>query len=210
MDIVLFITGIAIGLSMTAPLGPVNIIVIRNSIRRGFLVAFLTGLGAVAADAVFSSLAAYGVSSIEHFINVYAKQLTIVGGAILVFMGVRLARHHVSLAELALKEPLRNRQIAGKIAGTFMLTLTNPGIFFGFLAIFGTMNAVLKLGDSTGRPPTVIAGVAVGGALWWLFLSYLVTRLRTRISEALLDRINRWTGVLIAGFGFALLMDGLF
>ena len=49
MDFALLVTGIAIGLSVTAPLGPVNIIVIRNALRRNFVVALLTGLGAVAA-----------------------------------------------------------------------------------------------------------------------------------------------------------------
>ena len=43
MDVILFLTGIAIGLSVSAPLGPVNILVIRNAIRRGFGVAFAGG-----------------------------------------------------------------------------------------------------------------------------------------------------------------------
>jgi hypothetical protein len=45
--------------------------------------------------------------------------------------------------------------------------------------------------------------------LWWLFLSFVVSRLKTRISERALARISRWTGVLIAAFGFALLMEAL-
>jgi len=210
MDVTLLLTGIAVGLSVTAPLGPVNVIVIRNAIKRGFAVAFLTALGAVAADIAYATLAAYGVRSIEHAMIGYGLPLTIVGGLLLVFLGIRLARSHVSLSELALLEPLSNRQMAGKILTTFMLTLTNPGIFFGFLAIFGTMNSVLRLGESLDRPPTVVAGVAAGGLAWWLFLSFVVARLRARISETLFDRINRWTGVLIAAFGFALLMNALF
>ena len=209
MDPVLLATGIAIGLSVTAPLGPVNIIVIRNAIRRSFLVAFLTGMGAVAADMIYATVAAYGVSTIEQFIAQYATPLTIVGGGLLVFIGIRLARSHISLSDLALQEPLRRRQVFGKMATTFMLTLTNPGIFFGFLAIFGTMNAFLRLGASADRPVTVVLGVVLGGTLWWLFLSFVVTKLKARITEKIFDRINRWTGVLIAAFGFALLMDAV-
>ena len=65
----------------------------------------------------------------------------------------------------------------------FSLTLTNPGVFFGFLAIFGTMNAVLRLDEAWHRPPTVVAGVVIGGVLWWLFLSFVVSRFKTRIGE---------------------------
>jgi threonine/homoserine/homoserine lactone efflux protein len=210
MDLILLATGVAIGLSVTAPLGPVNIIVIRNSIRRGMLVAFLTGMGAVVADTIYAALAAYSVSTIEHIVAGYAVPLMLVGGGLLVFMGVRLARSHITLAELALLEPPRKRQVAGKMLTTFMLTLTNPGVFFGFVAIFGTMTAVLRLGESADRPLTVVTGVAIGGTLWWLFLSFVVTRFKSKISERVFDKINRWTGILIAGFGFALLAEAVF
>ncbi len=209
MDPALFATGIAIGLSVTAPLGPVNILVIRNAIRRGFGIAVLTGLGAVAADMIYALVAAYGVSSVAHLITDYAKPLTLAGGALLIVMGIRLARSHVSMAELAAQDPPTRRQILGKMATAFMLTMTNPGIFFGFLAIFGTMAAVLRLGDGASRPAIVVAGVVLGGVLWWLFLGYVVTRFRDRITEKTFDRINRWTGVLIAAFGFALAMEAL-
>ena len=69
MDFILLLTGIAIGLSVTAPLGPVNILVIRNAIRRGFGVALLVGLGAVLADGFYAVIAAYGVSSVAHLID---------------------------------------------------------------------------------------------------------------------------------------------
>jgi arginine exporter protein ArgO len=133
-----------------------------------------------------------------------------VGGVLLVILGVRLARSHVGLTELGLTAPPRGRHVAAKMFTAFVLTITNPGVFFGFLAIFGTMNAVLRLDDSWARPPTVVAGVALGGALWWLFLSFVVSRLKSRISETTFDRINRWTGILIAAFGFALLMEAVF
>jgi len=93
---------------------------------------------------------------------------------------------------------------------TFALTITNPATFFGFLAIFGTMSSVLALASSPLRPPTIVFGVALGAALWWVFISFVVTRLKSRISASTFDRINRWTGVLIAAFGFALLMDVVF
>ena len=210
MDFILLITGIFIGLSVTAPLGPVNLIVTRTAIQRSFGVAVLTGLGAVLADVVYASLAAYGVRSIERFIAQYAMPLTLVGGTMLVILGIRLARSHMSLEQLALQDVPSRRIIIHKALGTFLLTLTNPGVFFGFLAIFGTMSGVLVLASSPGRPLTVVAGVAIGGTLWWLFLSFVVTRLKSRITATTFDRINRWTGVLIAAFGFALLMGALF
>ena len=208
MDVSLLFIGIAIGLAVTAPLGPVNILVIRNAIRRGFTVALLVGLGAVVADVLYATAAAYGISWVSQLIVVYAKPLMIVGGVLLVVTGVWLARKRIELSAIARDEP-QTAKVIGKMLAAFGLTISNPGELFGFLAIFGTMSGVLRLHEDAARPPTVIAGVAIGAILWWLFLSFIVSRLKTRISERALARISRWTGILIAAFGFALLMEAL-
>jgi threonine/homoserine/homoserine lactone efflux protein len=208
MDLSLLFIGMAIGVAVTAPLGPVNILVIRNAIRRGFTVAFLVGLGAVAGDLLYAAAAAYGVSWVSHLVEAYARPLLIVGGVLLVVTGVWLARKHLSLSAVGTDEPQAAR-LAGKMLAAFGLTITNPGEFFGFLAIFGTMSGMLRLHDDSTRPPTVIAGVAIGAVCWWLLLSFMVSRFRSRISDTMLARISRWTGILIAAFGFALLMEAL-
>ena len=64
MDWSLIIAGMSIGLAMAAPLGPVNLIVIRTALCHDLKVAFLAGLGAVLADVVIAGIAAYGIQSI--------------------------------------------------------------------------------------------------------------------------------------------------
>lgn len=209
MDVILLITGAAIGLSVSAPLGPVNLLVIRSAIGRGFGAALLAGLGAVLADGFYAAIAAYGVMSVAHLVTEHARILMIAGGCLLVVVGVKLARTHVGLAALQLQEPPGALETAGRMLTAFSLTITNPGVFFGFLAILGSMSAVLRLDEAWHRPPTVVAGVVIGGVLWWLFLSFAVSRFKTRIGGKSFDRINRWTGLLIAAFGFALLMEAL-
>jgi hypothetical protein len=46
----------------------------------------------------------------------------------------------------------------------------------------------------------------MGGALWWLALSLVISRLKTKLSATTLDKINRWSGIFVAAFGFVLLM----
>lgn len=208
MDFSLLLVGVAIGLAVTAPLGPVNILVIRNAIRRGFGVAFLVGLGAVVADVLYAAAAAYGVSWVSHLFADYARPLMIAGGVLLVVMGVWLARKRIEIAVVEADEP-QAAKVIGRMLAAFGLTISNPGEFFAFIAVFGTMSGLLRLHEDAARPPTVITGVAIGGILWWLFLSFLVSRFRSRISDAALGRINRWTGILIAAFGFALLLEAL-
>jgi threonine/homoserine/homoserine lactone efflux protein len=210
MELFVLSAGVAIGLAMTAPPGPVNLLVIRTAIQQGFGTAFFTGFGAVVSDMIYATIAAYGVSSIAHVITSHARPLMAVGGALLVFIGVRLARTRLGLDPLSPAGSPDGRVIPGKVLTAFSMSITNPGVLFGFIAIFGTMNGVLHLSEHAGRPLVAVAGVAIGATAWWLFLSFFVSRLRERVSEAMFARINRWTGVLIAAFGFALLMEALF
>ncbi len=199
MDWSLIIIGIAVGLAMSAPLGPVNLIVIRTALCHDLKVAFLAGLGAVFADVVIAGIAAYGIQSISHLILDYAKILQIVGGLVLIVLGIRTARTHFAASDLT------NGLHSAKFGLTFSLSVTNPGLVLGYLAIFSSLSPHLALGASPFRPAIVLIGIALGGALWWLLLSFLIDRLRSRLGPSTLDRINRWSGILVAAFGFLLL-----
>lgn len=199
MDWSLIIAGVAVGLAMSAPLGPVNLIVIRTALSHDLKVAFLAGLGAVLADVVIAGIAAYGIQSISHLILDYAKILKIAGGLVLIVLGIRTARTHFADSDLA------TGPHSAKFGLTFSLSVTNPGLVLGYLAIFSSLSTHLALDASPFRPAIVLLGIALGGALWWLLLSFLIGRLKTRLGPSTLDLINRWSGILVAAFGFLLL-----
>lgn len=200
MDLQLIIAGLGIGLAMAAPLGPVNLVVIRTALNHDLKVAFLAGLGAVLADVLMAGVAAYGIQSVQNFFMDYAKYLEIAGGLLLIFLGARTARVHFSTSDLV---PVPH---AARFGLTFSLSVTNPGLALGYLAIFSSMSGILALGASPYRPAIVLIGIALGGALWWLLLSLFVVRLKTRLGPSTLDRINRWSGIFVAAFGFLLLL----
>ena len=200
MDWRLIIAGVSIGLAMAAPLGPVNLIVIRTALCHDLKVAFLAGLGAVLADVLIAGIAAYGIHSIEHLILDYAKPLQIAGGLLLVILGIRTARTHFAASDLA------PGPHSARFGLTFSLSVTNPGLALGYIAIFSSISGLLALGASPYRPAIVLFGIALGGALWWLLLSFFIVRLKTRFGASTLDKINRWSGIFVAAFGFILLM----
>jgi threonine/homoserine/homoserine lactone efflux protein len=201
MDPQLVIAGMSIGLAMSAPLGPVNLIVIRTALNCGFRAAFLAGLGAVLADMSMAGIAAFGLHSIAQFITAYETPLQIIGGLLLVILGIKTARTHFAAADLA---PVVH---AARFGLTYTLSVTNPGLVLGFLSIFSSMSGILAFGASPYRPMQVLLGVAMGGALWWLVLSFVVSRAKSKLSATTLDRINRWSGIFVAAFGFALLLQ---
>ena len=200
MDLSLIIAGLSIGLAMSAPVGPVNLIVIRTALNHDVKVAFLAGLGAVLADVLLAGIAAYGIQSIEHFILDYARFLQIAGGLLLIILGIRTARTYFASSDLT------PGPHSAKFGLTFSLSMTNPGLALGYIAIFSSMSSMLALGASSFRPPIVLIGIALGGAMWWLLLSFFIVRLKTRLGAPTLDKINRWSGIFVAAFGFVLLL----
>src|SRR2546423_9971958 len=95
------LAGVLIGIAIAAPIGPINLIVLRNSLRRGFQAGVLTGFGSVLGDGLFASVAAFGVRQIEEFMETHSVLLGVIGGLILVAAGIKTSRSHVDLQALA-------------------------------------------------------------------------------------------------------------
>jgi arginine exporter protein ArgO len=199
------VAGVAIGLAVAAPLGPVNLMVLRASFAGTWRSGFSVGCGALVADTALAAMAAFGVRFVEQFVQNYTVVLSIIAGLVLVVIGFGAVRHHTSAASLetAPSSDAEKTWAAPALAG--LLTMINPGTFLGFLAILGGMGNFLQLGLSPFRPLTVVAGIALGGGLWWLTISLLAAKFKNRFSAKAVDRVNHWTGVTIIAFGIVLL-----
>jgi threonine/homoserine/homoserine lactone efflux protein len=204
MDFVVVSLAVAFGVAVAAPIGPINLIVMRTALERGFLPGVAAGLGSVIGDALFAGIAAYGVRQVSDLVEHNAGWLGLAGGILLVAVGIHLACSHVDMDQMRnAPQPVSK----SRIAKTFALTLSNPASFFGMLALFSGLGGALELAVAPYRPALAVAGVALGSLLWWTVVSGAVTLVRNRLPVTWIDRINRWTGVLIAAFGFLLIFE---
>jgi threonine/homoserine/homoserine lactone efflux protein len=195
-----FLQGLFIGFSIAAPVGPIGILCIRRTLAEGRLTGFVSGLGAASADAVYGSIAAFGLTAISAFLVTQILWLRLIGGIFLLYLGVQIFR--AKPASQAAEA--RGGGLPSAFLSTFFLTLTNPMTILSFAAIF----AGLGLGQThwnMGAAGMLVAGVFLGSAAWWLTLSALVGIFRERINERTLMWVNRIAGVIILAFGlFAL------
>ncbi len=188
-----FLSSLVIGLSIAAPVGPIGLLTIQRSLEHGPRAGLATGLGAAAADAVYGAIGAYGVAWLVNALVAARVPLALFGGAVLLWMALQLLRAPV--AEIAARTaPARNGW--QYFAGTFVLTLSNPATIFSFVAIFGAMAARA----ASASPALMVAGVLLGSALWWLFLSSVVGRLRERFDARWRRRVNLFSAAVLAGF----------
>ncbi|HYG91036.1 MAG TPA: LysE family transporter [Azospirillum sp.] len=199
----LFLKGAAIGLSIAAPVGPIGLLCIRRTLADGPVVGLATGLGAATADAAYGTVAAFGLVAITEVLVGWQGPLRLIGGLALLWLGVTtlLARP----AEHAADAPTVHG-LAGAYGTTVVLTLANPATIISFAAVFGA----LGLAETGGAPAlgavSLVLGVFLGSALWWLCLSAGVGVFRRRVTPAAMLWINRASGTVLAGFGLMALV----
>lgn len=201
-DAFLLATGIGVGVALSAPVGPVNILCLQRAFRSGLFAGLAGGLGAVLADGVFAAVAAYGLTAVSGFVEGHSRWLQAIAGVLLVVYGLRVARAHPHIET----GPAEIASLPGTAAASFGMTLTNPATILGLLALFGSLGDLAPApGDWIGAG-LFVAGVLAGGSAWWVGVSLLVALLRDAMSDAWLARINAVAGALLMIFGAAMLL----
>jgi threonine/homoserine/homoserine lactone efflux protein len=190
----LFLKAAGVGLLIAAPVGPIGLLTIQRTLDRGMATGLATGLGAALADAAYGAVGAWGVTRIIELLTQARTPLALAGGALLLWMAWRTATQ--PLASRAASVPT-STDLARCFAGTFVLTLSNPATILSFLAVFASMAGSTA---STLQPLPMVSGVLVGSAVWWLGLSWGVSRLRHRLDSVWRQRINLLSGCLLAAF----------
>jgi len=187
--------GLIVGLSIAAPVGPIGLLCIRRSLEQGRVVGLVTGLGAATADAAYGCIAGFGLTAVSGFLLAHVSLLRVGGGAALCYLGVRTFLSAPAQREAQVKAD----GLASAYFSTLVLTLANPLTILSFVAIFAGFG--LTASPSYGAAAVLVAGVFVGSALWWLFLSTSVALMRHRVSNSWMQAINRLSGGGIVAFG---------
>ena len=60
----MFLRGLAIGVAVAAPVGPIGLLCINRTLTAGFAAGLATGLGAATADAAYGAVAAFGLAAL--------------------------------------------------------------------------------------------------------------------------------------------------
>ena len=202
MDLELLVRGLIVGFAIAAPVGPIGLLCIQRTLAHGRLTGLATGMGAASADAVYGMVAGFGLTAISTFLSDQRLWLGGIGGVFLCYLGVRTFLTPPATQTAA--DVAGGRW--GAYASTFALTLTNPMTIFSFMAVFAGLGLAAAPGEQT-RAVTLVLGVFLGSASWWLLLSGGVAIFRRRFGPSVLGWVNRAAGAVIVAFGLYLLAD---
>lgn len=187
--------GLAIGALISAPMGPIGMLVIQRTLGKGRWPGMFTGIGAALSDLIYCLLTGFGLSFITDFIDEQQLWLQLVGGVVLAIFGVYLFRKNPTRSLKTASEMPANSFWSDFITG-FLLTFSNPLILFFIVGLFARFCFILP---DFGVGHYIFAYLCLlGGALlWWYGVTWLVNRLRRRFNVRSLRLVNRIIALIL-------------
>ncbi len=198
------LTGALIGVLISAPMGPIGILVIQRTLNKGRWPAFFTGVGASLSDLFYCMLTGFGLSFVTDFIESNQKILQVIGSLLIIGYAVYLFRNNPSRS---LKPPtIVENSYWRDFATGFLFTFSNPLILFFIIGLFARFNFL----DTHYKFYHYILGYAsiiIGALGWWFIITFFVNKVRAHFNVRSMWLVNRIISVLLfvmATVGFVL------
>lgn len=192
--------GFAIGLLISAPMGPVGMLCIQRTLDKGRRAGFFTGVGASLSDLFYCVLTGMGLSFIEEFLEKNSHIIQLAGSAFLFLFAIYLYRKNPT-GSLKKKQPAEAVSTHKNILGGFLFTFSNPLILFLIIGLFARFNFLLP--EFAWYQYIIGFGSIIGGAIfWWWLVTLIINKVRSHFNIRSMWMINKVIGVII--FLFAL------
>ncbi len=191
----LAIRGLAAGLMVAAPVGPVNLLCIRRTLAKGWKSGIVSGVGAALADTLYGAIAGFSISLVIQLLIREQFWIRIVGGILL--MGIGVVYYCKPPQPLEAGED--NSPTNSDLVSAFLLNVTNPTTVLSFLAVL----AALGVGGQRllWQTTLLVAGIFCGSMIWWTILVSAANRLRSRVTDRAIRWMDHVAGIAIGGFG---------
>ncbi len=162
--------GVALGLSLAAPPGPVNAVIASNAVTRSWRSGFLVGAGALTADAGFLTLSVLAHSAIEGVRTLFPF-IALLGAAVMSYFAWSAARAWRRIPDAVAPPQAR----ATSYLTGLTINLTSP------YPILWWLTAGLALIDRLGA--AVLVGFFAGVLLWITLFPFALRVAQQRFAE---------------------------
>jgi len=197
--------GIVAGLLAAVPVGPVNVFVVSQALKRDFLHGLLAGLTAALLDVSFCFVALAGFFHIKLNLPPYSLSvLKIIAAVILLLLSRKLLRESRTF-EIPQDRARIPSPSPKPVLGVLALYVANPTLYMFWIAVGGIVTGHRLFGRSFVRYGTwtavaFAAAVGFGSLLWYLSLVRFVSSRQHRIKPELFRRILYYLGLALAAF----------
>jgi len=188
------LTGFISGFLLSVPVGPINLTILNEGARRGFRWACLIGLGAVVMEVIYCALAFTGFAAF--FSHGYVKAaMELFSFVFMLFLGMKflLVRSIPAPNRIGVQIEEKLHPHSAFMTG-FVRVMGNPGVFVFWIILAANFISREWVKPNHLSKLSCIGGVAVGTGLWFLGLSWAVSRGLKKFNEQTLLRMEHFSG----------------
>jgi threonine/homoserine/homoserine lactone efflux protein len=201
----LIISGIGLGLVLSFLTGPAFFALIKTSIEKGFYAGVALAAGVVVSDFIYMAITLFG-SSFLSFEKAYRIPIGIVGSIILFGIGSYYFFKEVKINQDTTTSRIKH---AGYFFKGFFMCIFNPFILLYWISVTSGIYALY--GTLTGEQIFPF----FGSILFTLFAmdtlkAYFSYKLRFKIKEKAIQRLNKIAGIVIIIFALKLIYNLIF
>lgn len=197
-NINIFISYIFLGLSLSAPIGPINAAQLDKGLKRGFMHAWVVGLGAVCADIIYMLLVYFGMIHLldAPFIKAF---LWLFGFFVLVYTGIESIMNSEQVTSIEARGV--GESLFKSFTSGFLMSLFNPLSILFWLGIYGSILAKMTSEYSMDQLLVYSGAIVFGILLWDVLMAGASSIFRKILTNRLLKIISISSGLSLVGFG---------
>ncbi len=186
--------GFVIGILVSAPMGPIGMLCIQRTLSKGRWHGFITGLGAMVSDIVYAILTSLGMGVVVNFIEANQAPLQLGGSLVLAVFGYYI--YQSNPVKNLRKQKERRLSFTQDFITAFLLTFSNVLIVLLYIDLFARFGFILP-DHSVGMIVGGVGCIGIGAVCWWLFITYIVSKLRKWFNVRGIWLMNRIVGSII-------------
>lgn len=193
----IFLSYVFLGLSLSAPMGPINAAQLEKGIRSGFFHAWILGIGALLADVIYMALIYLGVI---HFLekDIIKLFLWSFGAFVLIYTGIESLKN---ANQISISNTRNDDSIIKSFFSGFFMSLSNPLTILFWLGIFGSILAKAASSYSKEQLLLYSLGTILGIFIWDITMASTSSIFRKILNTRILSLITVISGISLIIYG---------
>ncbi len=192
--------GFLIGFLAAVPVGPVNIYIISQTLKRDFFHGMMAGLATAFMDLTYCLVALVGFFHFSINISNYGLWLKIAAGVVLMLLGLKLF-HDARVFKFRVREKdtviIRSPR---PLLGVLLLYISNPSLYAFWIAVAGFVTAHGLLREGFWPAVFFALSCGLGAVVWYFFLVRIVSHYQARLQEKTFKKLLYALGLLLICF----------
>jgi len=207
--VLIIIFGFIVGFVSGVFPGPITLIIISLSLRKGNKTALKCLLAQILVELIYASLAFAGIGNQLKYLSPYSSYFHF-GAALFVFIyGLKLTKNpKINLAKEKSQLLVSNPQFQGPTLG-LSLGLTNPGIVFFFMGTYQLFITTIQSSHSAILFFSMMAGLELGVLSWYLLVFSWAKKWQEKLNQHL-EPIHKIMGQLLLLMGVVLTAKAIY